>query len=86
MYQLDFHKKTIADKQYLNACGLLPKVQKLCDSLSFDPVPLNSKKLSGDLEGKRSVRINLQHRIVYEILEEKKIVRILRLWGHYEGL
>ncbi|KDO03743.1 type II toxin-antitoxin system RelE/ParE family toxin [Rickettsia tamurae] len=47
-------------------------------------MPLNSKKLYRNLVGKRSIRINLQHRLVYEILEDKKIIKILSMWGHYE--
>lgn len=84
MYKLEFHRKTIEDKKYLKACKLFQKAEKLYESLSTNPIPHNSKTLFGDLKGKRSIRINLQHRIVYEILEEKKIVRILSLWGHYE--
>ena len=43
-----------------------------------------SKQLSGDLKGKRSIRINLQHRLVYEILESEKMIKILSMWSHYE--
>lgn len=84
MYRLDFHKKTIVDKQNLSACGLLEKTKKLCETLNHNPKPLYSKSLSGDLKGKRSIRINLQHRLVYEIVEEEKIIKILSMWSHYE--
>jgi Txe/YoeB family toxin of toxin-antitoxin system len=84
MYRLEFHKKTIADKQNLSASGLLQKTEKLCKALPHDPKPLYSKQLSGDLKGKRSIRINLQHRLVYEIVEEEKIIKILSMWTHYE--
>lgn len=84
MYRLAFHKRTIADKRHLDACGLLQKVKKLCEDLAFDPKPPYSKQLSGGLKGKRSIRINLQHRLVYEIIEEEKIIKILSLWSHYE--
>lgn len=77
MYRLDFHN--------LKACGLLQKVEEICRSLALNPKPLYSKQLSRDLNGKRSIRINLQHRLVYEIFEEEKIVKILSMWGHYEG-
>lgn len=84
MYRLAFHKRTIADRRHLSACGLSQKAKKLCEALSFDPKPLYSKQLSGDLKGKRSIRINLQHRLIYEIVEEEKMVKILSMWSHYE--
>ncbi len=84
MYILIYHKKTITDKQKLQSSKLLQKVETLCNALSINPRLLNSKELSGDLKGKRSIRINLQHRLVYEIVEEEKIVKILSMWGHYE--
>lgn len=84
MYQLHFYKKTITDKRYLKAAGLFAKVVEICQVLSLDPKPLRSKPLSRDLKGKRSIRINLQHRLVYEIFEKEKIVKILSMWGHYK--
>ena len=54
------------------------------DALSINPIPLNSKELSRDLVGKRSIRINLQHRLVYEVIKEEKIIKILSMWGHYQ--
>ena len=72
------------DINLLKAAKLGNKALKLCESLTTNPYPLNSKQLIGDLEGLRSIRINLQHRLVYEVSEDKKIVKILRMWGHYE--
>lgn len=83
-YRLFFHKNTLADKSKLKAAKLLDKAQKLCALLEGDPRPAISKQLQGDLLGKRSIRINLQHRLVYEIFEEEKIVHILSMWSHYE--
>jgi Txe/YoeB family toxin of toxin-antitoxin system len=84
IYTLIYHKKTVADKQKLKASKLLQKAETLCNALSINPIPLNSKELSFDLKGKRSIRINLQHRLVYEVFEKEKIVKIFRMWGHYE--
>lgn len=84
IYTLQYTKRSAKDIQKLKATKLGDKAVKLCNALSINPIPLNSKELSRDLVGKRSIRINLQHRLVYEVLEEKKIVKILRMWGHYE--
>jgi toxin YoeB len=84
MYKLEFYKRATVDKQNLKACRLLEKAEKLYKALSQDPKPLYSKPLSGDLQGAHSIRINLQHRLVYEIIEEEKVIKIIRMWGHYE--
>lgn len=83
MYKLIYHKKTILDKRKLKASNLLQKTHKLCELLVIDPSPANSKELYRDLKGKRSVRINLQHRLVYEVFEKEKLIKILSMWGHY---
>jgi toxin YoeB len=72
-------KKTIA-------AGLKDKAQALLDILEVDPLqnPPPYEKLVGDLKGAYSRRINIQHRLVYEILRKEKTVRILRMWTHYE--
>lgn len=84
MYTLIYHKRTVLDKQKLKASNLLKKTDRLCKALALDPRPKNSKQLYRELKGKRSVRINLQHRIIYEVFEEEETVKILSLWGHYE--
>jgi len=84
MYTLIYHKRTILDKQKLKASNLLQKTGRLCESLAINPYPINSKQLYRDLKGKRSVRITLQHRIIYEVFEEEKIIKILSMWGHYQ--
>ena len=84
MYNLVFHKKTVVDKRHLNACGVLEKTRKICEALSLNSKPSYSKQLSGDLKSKRSIRINLQHRLVYEVIEEEKLIKILNMWSHYE--
>lgn len=83
-YSLYYSKRAVKDVSNLKAAKLAWKAEELCKSLAVNPMPLHSKQLSGDLKGKRSIRINLQHRLVYEILEEEKIVKILSMWSHYE--
>ena len=83
-YKVDLTKKALKQIDNLKATGLYNKAKKIRDLLKADPYPINSKQLYRDLIGKRSIRINLQHRIVYEVFEEEKIVKILSMWGHYE--
>jgi toxin YoeB len=84
MYSLYYTKRAIKDVASLKAAKLADKVEELCKLLAVSPMPPYSKQLSGDLKGKRSIRINLLHRLVYEILEEEKILKILSMWSHYE--
>ena len=83
-YKVDLTKAAQKDLRNLKAAGLETKAKKIRDIPRLDPYPNNSKELSRDLVGKRSIRINLQHRLVYEVLEEQKLVKVLRMWGHYE--
>ena len=76
---LERHFNTEETKTIAFQKQLADKVADLCSS-----IPLYSKQLSGDLRGKRSIRINLQHRLVYEVLESEKIIKILSMWSHYE--
>ena len=79
MYNLCYTKRAIKDIQSLKAAKLANKAESLCKSLTENPVPSNSKQLSGNLKSRRSIRINLQHRLVYEILEKEKTIKILKL-------
>lgn len=74
------------DTKKLAASGLKLKAQVLLEVLAHDlfPNPLPFEKLVGDLAGTYSRRINIQHRIVYEVFTKEKTVRILRMWTHYE--
>ena len=84
-YRIELTKEALKDIRKLKTVGLEEKAKKIRDALKINPYDSSiSKKLSGDLFGKRSIRINLQHRLVYEILEEQKIVKILKMWSHYE--
>ena len=74
------------DAKKLAASGLKPKAQGLLEVLVIDPFqnPPPFEKLVGDLTGAYSRRINIQHRIVYEVFAKERTVRILRMWTHYE--
>jgi toxin YoeB len=84
MYTLIYNKNTFLHKKNLEAANLIKKVTKICEELQINPYPINSKQLYWDLKGKRSIRINLQHRLVYEVVEKEKIVKVLSMWSHYE--
>ena len=74
------------DAQKLAASGLKPKAQTLLAILNTNPfqTPPPYEKLVGDLTGAYSRRINIQHRLVYQVLEDEKVVKVLRMWSHYE--
>ncbi len=74
------------DAKRLAASGLRPKAQELLDLLADDPFrsPPPFEKLVGDLRGACSRRINIQHRLVYQVLEAERTVKVLRMWTHYE--
>jgi toxin YoeB len=81
-----FAKLALKDAKKLVASGLKPKAQELLALLANDPFqnPPPFEKLVGDLSGAYSRRINIQHRIVYEVFMTEKTVRVLRMWTHYE--
>jgi Txe/YoeB family toxin of toxin-antitoxin system len=79
-------KQAQRDARKIAAAGLRPKAQKLLDILSENPLqtPPPYEKPVGDLSGTYSRRINIQHRLVYQILEDIKTVKVIRMWTHYE--
>jgi Txe/YoeB family toxin of toxin-antitoxin system len=81
-----YAKQAIKDAKKLAASGLKPKAQALLEILAADPFqnPPPFEKLVGDLAGAYSRRINIQHRIVYEVFSKERTVRVLRMWTHYE--
>lgn len=81
-----YTKQSRRDAKKLAASGLKSKAQALLDILAEDPFqsPPPFEKLVGDLSGSHSRRINIQHRLVYQVLEEEHTVKVLRLWTHYE--
>lgn len=85
-WRLLYTKAAQRDAKKLAAAGLKPKAQALLEILEQDPYlnPPPFEKLVGDLSGAYSRRINIQHRLVYQILDEERIVKVLRMWTHYE--
>jgi Txe/YoeB family toxin of toxin-antitoxin system len=85
-WRVVFTKQAQKDAARLAAAGLRPKAEQLLDLLRSNPyqTPPPYEKLVGDLAGVYSRRINIQYRLVYEIFEHEKTVRILRMWTHYE--
>ena len=85
-WNLVYSKYALIDAKKLSAAGLKNKAQALLDILEVDPLknPPPHEKLVGDLRGAYSRRINIQHRLVYEIFRKEKTVRILRMWTRYE--
>lgn len=81
-----FTKQAQKDAKKLSTSKLRPKAEALLALLREDPfrTPPPYEKLIGDLSGAYSRRINVQHRLVYEVLEDEKIVKVLRMWTHYE--
>ena len=81
-----FTKQAQKDARKIEQAGLQVKVQHLLDILEANPFqnPPPYEKLVGDLDGAYSRRINIQHRLVYQVLEEQQTVKIIRMWTHYE--
>jgi len=85
-WRVVYTKQAQKDAKRLATAGLKPRAQKLLDLISRDPFrnPPPFEKLVGDLKGAYSRRINIQHRLVYQVLQEERVVKVLRLWTHYE--
>ena len=85
-WQLVYTRQAQKDAKKLAAAGLKQKAQELLAVLISNPYqnPPPYEKLVGDLNGAYSRRINIQHRLIYQVLDEKQVVKVLRLWSHYE--
>jgi len=85
-WQLVFTKQAQKDAKKLSSAGLRPKAEALLEVPRKNPFqnPPPYEKLVGDLAGAYSRRINIQHRLVYQVLPEIKTVKVIRLWTHYE--
>lgn len=85
-WQIVFTRQAQKDAKKLAASGLKDKAQELLALLAADPYqsPPPFEKLVGDLAGAYSRRINIQHRLVYDVFQHEKTVRVLRLWTHYD--
>ena len=85
-WEIVYTKQAQKDAMKLAAAGLKPKAIELLEILRENPfqTPPPFEKLVGDLAGAYSRRINIKHRLVYQILEKEKVVKIIRMWTHYE--
>ena len=86
MWTLYYTKQAQKDARKLASSGLKAKAQQLLTVRQSDPLqtPPRFERLVGDLTGVYSRRTNIQHRLVYQVLEAEKVVKVLRLWTHYE--
>ena len=85
-WKVVFAKQAQKDAKKLSQSGLRPQAEKLLKILEQNPykTPPSFEKLVGDLSGACSRRINIQHRLVYQILEDSQTVKVIRMWTHYE--
>jgi len=85
-WQLVYTKQAQKDARKLASSGLKDKAKALLQIVESNPYqnPPSYEKLVGDLAGAYSRRINIQHRLVYQVLEDQNIVKVLRMWTHYE--
>jgi len=85
-WKIVYTKQAQKDAKKITQSGLKNKAQMLLDILKEDPLqnPPSYEKLVGDLAGAYSRRINIQHRLVYQLYEKEKIVKVIRMWTHYE--
>lgn len=88
MYKIVYVKNTLKDIQKIKANKLDKKLKSLINLIKKNPFqnPPPYEKLIGDLKGAYSRRINIQHRLVYQIYETEKIVKIISIWSHYENI
>jgi Txe/YoeB family toxin of toxin-antitoxin system len=85
-WQLVFTKQAQKDAKKIAHSGLKPQTERLLEIIKEDPLknPPPYEKLVGDLSGAYSRRINIQHRLVYQVIEDIKTVKVIRMWTHYE--
>ncbi len=84
MYLIKYEKQAVKDIKNLKSAKLDGKAKALIELLKQNPLEPPCESLVGNLSGLYSRRINIQHRLVYEVFDEEKIVRVLRMWTHYE--
>ncbi len=85
-WRIVFTKQAQKDAKKLSLSGLRPKAETLLGVLATDPFqkPPAFEKLVGDLAGAYSRRLNIQHRLVYQVYEDQRVVKVLRMWTHYK--
>ncbi|MCP4114086.1 MAG: Txe/YoeB family addiction module toxin [Desulfobacteraceae bacterium] len=86
MWKVVFTKQAQKDAKKISKSGLKSKAEKIIGVLKQNPyqTPPPYEKLLGDLAGAHSRRLNIQHRVVYQIMNDEKIVKVIRMWTHYE--
>ncbi|MGE4547696.1 MAG: Txe/YoeB family addiction module toxin [Desulfurella sp.] len=86
MWKIVFTEQAQKDAKKISSSGLRSKAENLLNILRTNPyqTPPSFEKLIGDLSGSYSRRINIKHRLVYQIIDEKKVVKVLRMWTHYD--
>lgn len=86
LYKIIYTKKSVKDISYLKSAKLDEKAKALIELIKNNPyeTPPSYEKLMGDLSGAYSRRINIKHRLVYQVLEEEKTVKTISMWSHYE--
>ncbi|MDX9962915.1 Txe/YoeB family addiction module toxin [Desulfobacter postgatei] len=86
IWKVVYAKQAQKDAKKLSTSGLKSKAEEIIDILKENPyqTPPSYEKLVGDLSGAYSRRLNIQHRIVYQVINADKIVKVLRMWTHYE--
>ncbi len=85
-WQVVFTKQAQKDAKKLTSAGLRQKAEQLLDLIRQNPYqnPPSHEKLVGDLSGAFSRRINIQHRLVYQVIEDERIIKVIRMWTHYD--
>ncbi len=86
VWKVVFTKQALKDAKKINSAGLKEKAENILSILQQNPFqnPPSYEKLVGDLSGAFSRRINIQHRMVYQVYEKEKTVKVIRMWTHYE--
>lgn len=88
MYEIKYHKKAVKEISKLKENNLDKRAKKLIDLIKENPYqsPPPYEKLVGDLQGFYSRRINIKHRLIYQVNEEEQAIKIISLWSHYENV
>ena len=88
MYKIEYHKRAVKEISKLKQSKLENKAKQLIEIIKENPYknPPPYEKLIGDLNDLYSRRINIQHRLVYKVIEEQKVIRIISMWSHYENI
>jgi len=84
MWRIVLSKRAKKDVKKIKNAGLSSQAQKLLKTLQDNPFEPPYEKLTGDLTGYYSRRINIQHRLVYQLFESEKVIKVVRMWSHYE--